>query len=82
MNENNLELEVNDEGRVVLVTTTTQTEKVLFSSKELKRQIDEHQAIIDTLQPQYDTVLAFEQANNVKEPEQDIVNTETIDEQV
>lgn len=63
-----LNLEVTQEGKVVSVITTTQVEKVPLSSKELKRQIDEHQAIIDQLQPQYETVLAFEQDNNVVEP--------------
>ena len=73
--ENNLELEINENGKVVLVTTVTQTEKVLFSSKELKRQIDEHQAIIDNLRPQYESVLAFEQENNVVDDEDEAVET-------
>lgn len=83
MNENPLELEVNEDGKVVRVVTVTQTEKVLLSSKEIKRQIDEHQAIVDKLQPQYDEVLAFEKANDVKDeeeveavPEDETVDTE------
>lgn len=80
MNEENLELKVNDNGKVVKVITVTQTEEVLFSSKELKRQIDEHQAIVDKLRPQYEAVLAFEQDNDVKD--EDEINSEIVEQEL
>lgn len=78
-----LNLEVTEDGKVVSVVTTTQIDRVLLSSKELKRQIDQHQAIIDSLQPQYDKVLAFEQENNLKdEDELQTTPEEILDEEV
>lgn len=62
MQDNTLTLKKNDDGQTVQVVTTTETQEVPLSSDELKRQIDEHQAIVDRLQAQYDAVKAFEES--------------------
>lgn len=65
INMDNLELKLNDNGEVVQVVTITQVDEVPLSSAELQRQIDEHQAVVDTLTAQYATVKAFEDSHNL-----------------
>ena len=64
MDENTLTLKKNEDGSVSQVVTTTTTNEVPFTSEELKRQIDEHQKIIDTLTPQYEAVKSFEESDD------------------
>ena len=61
-----LNLKKNEQGEVLQVITTTSTEDVPLSSVEIKRQMDEHQAVIDSLKPQYDAVKAFEDSNETE----------------
>jgi len=59
-----LNLKVNDNNEVVVVTTVEQETPI--SSAELQRQIDQHQAIIDDLEAQLDIVEQFEIDNNIE----------------
>ena len=64
--DNILTLIKNEAGEVSQVVTTTVKSEVAYNSAEIKRQIDEHQTIIDKLIPQYDAVKAFEDSDETE----------------
>lgn len=59
-----LNLKVNDNNEVVVVTTVEQETPI--SSTELQRQIDQHEVILASLQAQLDSVQQFEIDNNIE----------------
>lgn len=60
-----LNLRKTDDGIVQLITTT-QTQEVPYSPDEIKRQISEHAAVIETLECQLKTIQSFEQSDDTE----------------
>lgn len=60
-----LNLKKTDNG-IVQVVTTTQTQEVPFSCDEIKRQIEQHVNIVNTLQKQLEAIQQFEASEDIE----------------